>query len=363
MPTASSASEQRRSPQPGEEADLLGTDPDAVGGRMVGMPRQRPPFVHGDLEVLQLLLRRRETGSVPGARGDGHRVALVLGGGGMRGSYTAGMLQGLERAGLRTGFDEVYGASSGAFSGAAFLTGSAAAGASCYPEDLASREFINMRRLGTGRPVLALDYLLDEVLGRRKRVPWQELCDSEVPLHVVATDTADLTAHTLNPTTVEAWQRAIRASASIPLLAGPPVEIAGRRWVDGSVSEPLAMARALQGGATHVLVMLCRGNDDLHPDPTAGLSWWANLLDRLVPGLGTLAQGSRRYRSELAMVNDATHPGRGAGHLLAIAPSRSAGVSGLCIEPDSLREAVEIGDSSTTSAIEYLAELDSPQIS
>lgn len=322
------------------------------------MPLACPPHVHGDLAVLRLLLQRHADGSTPGARSDSHRLALVVGGGGMRGSYTSGMLRGLERAGLRDSFDEVYGASSGAFGSAAFLTGAAAAGAAAYPEDLCSRTFIDMRRLATRRPVLSLEFLIEEVLSRRKPLAWDALPDSAVPLHLVATDTADLTAHTLHPRTLPQWRRAVRASASIPLLAGPPVEFEGRRWVDGSVSEPLALARALRGGATHVLALLCRGEEELHPDSSASLSLWARMLDRLVPGLGTLAQGSRRYRADLELIVDATRPNRGSTHLLAIAPASSAGVAGLCTDPGALARAIGIGDASATAAIDYLADLD-----
>lgn len=335
------------------------------------------PFLHGDRDVLRVLLGRRADGSIPGARRDDHRVALVIGGGGMRGAYVAGMLHALERAGLRPCFDEVYGASSGSFSAAAFLTGSAAGCAACFPEDLATDVFINMRRLGTRRPVVSLDHLV-HVLATCKPMPWDRLGHTPAPLHVVATDTADLTAHTLHGmVTVADWERALRASASIPLLAGPPVEYGGRRWVDGSVGEPLAMTRALRGGATHVLVMLCRGSDDLHPDADAGLSLWARALDRVIPGLGTVAQGSRRYGADLRFVielagspldptphdlvaeelergggagTDAAHP----GHVLAIGPSRSADVGALCIDAVRLGEAVRIGDESVGVAVDAL---------
>jgi predicted patatin/cPLA2 family phospholipase len=313
------------------------------------------PFLHGDRDVLRVLLDRRADASTPGARHDDHRVALVIGGGGMRGAYVAGMLRALERAGMRPGFDEVYGASSGSFSAAAFLTGEAAGCAACFPEDLATPDFINMRRLGTRRPVVSLDHLV-HVLGGVKPLDWDALGHTPVQLKVVATDAADLTAHTLEGMETAAdWERALRASASIPLLCGPPVAYGGHRWVDGSVGEPLAMARALRGGATHVLVMLCRGADDLHHDAEAGLSLWARTLDRLVPGLGTVAQGSRRYGSELKFVTDAAHPGRGPGHLLAIGPASSAEVGSLCIDPALLADAVRIGDESASAAIEAVA--------
>ncbi len=309
------------------------------------------PFVHGDAEVLRVLLERRDAGSVPGQRRDAHRVALVIGGGGMRGSYVAGMLRAVERVGLTPSFDEVYGASSGSFTAAAFLTGDAAACAACYTEDLCTDVFINMRRLGTRRPVVALEHLV-RVLETVKPLNWPALGRTAGRLHVVATDVADLSPDTLvGMNDVDDWKRALRASATIPLLGGPPVEWGGRHWVDGSVAEPLALARALRGGATHVLTVLCRGADDLHPDPDAGLSLWARALDRLVPGLGTVAQGSRRYGTDLRLITDAAHPDRGPQHLAAIGPARSVGVGGLTVDPAAVAAAVSIGDESAAAAV------------
>lgn len=307
-------------------------------------------FLRGDHDVLRVLLDRR--GTRPGARSDPHRVALVVGGGGMRGAYVAGMLHALDRAGLRAAFDEVYGASSGAVSAASFLTGRADAGAAAFPEDLASPAFIDLRRLATARPAVSLDHLIHTVLGGTKPLPWEALRDSPVPLHVVATDAADLTPHVLTGlTTVDDWRRGLRASAAIPLLAGPPVEHAGRRWVDGSVGEPLAAARALRGGATHVLVLVCRPETEIHD--VSELSLWARALDRAVPGLGTLAQGSRRY--DLRLVTDAAHPDRGPGHLLALGPSRAAGIAALSTDPVRVAEAVAVGDASAVAAVASLA--------
>ena len=314
------------------------------------------PFLHGDHEVLRVLLDRTANGpGAPGARPDRHRVALVIGGGGMRGAYVAGMLRALERAGLRTAFDEVYGASSGSFSAAAFLTGAAAGCAACYSEDLCTDVFINMRRFASRRPVVALDHLVD-VLNTHKPMDWAALGHTAATLHVIATDAADLSADVLTGmSTVAEWERALRASATIPLLAGPPVEFSGRRWVDGSVGEPLALTRAVRGGATHVLALLCRGTDDLHPDADAGLSLWARALDVAVPGLGTVAQGSRRYGADLRLVTDAAHPDRGPGHLAAIGPARSIGVGALSVERESIAQAVRIGDESVVRALDAVA--------
>jgi len=305
-----------------------------------------PPSVHGDGGVLRVLLDRRAAGS----RADGHRVALVLGGGGMRGSVVAGMLRALDRAGLAPCFDAVYGSSSGAVSAAAFVTGLAASGAACFPEDLASRRFADLRRLGRRRPALDLDFLVDEVLTARRGLPWERLGHTDVPLHVVATDTADLTAHTLTGMAGPAdWRVVLRASAAIPLLAGPPVAWAGRRWIDGSVAEPLALHRAVDGGATHVLALLCRGSADLSPG--TGVPVWARALDRVVPGLGTLAVGSRRYAAELRTVTGGT----ARAHLCAIGPDRPVPAGALTVDPEPVAAAVEIGDAACAAAVEAAA--------
>ena len=73
--------------------------------------------------VARVLRERVEAGSHPGARDDGHRVALVLEGGGMRGVVSAGMTAALERYGLTPCFDLVVGSSAGAINGAALIAG------------------------------------------------------------------------------------------------------------------------------------------------------------------------------------------------------------------------------------------------
>ncbi len=88
-----------------------------------------PAAVHATTHpVTQVLKQRARAGSRPGAREDGHRVALVLEGGGMRGVVSAGMTAAIERLGLTPGFDLVAGASAGAINGAALLAGAAPRG-------------------------------------------------------------------------------------------------------------------------------------------------------------------------------------------------------------------------------------------
>lgn len=306
----------------------------------------------GDDEVLRALVHRRDSGR----RDDGHRIALVVSGGGMRGAYAGGMAHALDDAGLGGCFDVVYGSSAGAYIGGALLLGDGRGAAHIFFEDMACRAFVDPRRLGTRRPVVSLDHLLDHILTVAKPMSWEDLRDSPVPLRVVATAADDLTPHVLEPATVDEWRLALRATAAIPLLAGPAVALHGRRWIDGSVTEPLPVLRALRDGATHVLALLNRTLPELRAgDPGAGPGRWARALDRLAPGLGAMTRESVRHGPALAVLDDAGHPSRSGVHLRAVLPMRDVGVHGLTIDARRVELAARVGYASLEAAMESVA--------
>lgn len=297
--------------------------------------------------MLAALLRRRATGS----RDDGHWIAVVVSGGGMRGAYAGGMAHALDDAGLGRWVDAFYGSSAGAYVAAALMLGDGRGSALIFHEDMACRAFIDPRRLASGRPVVSLDHLLDDIMVHSKPMPWERLPGSS--LHVVATAADDLTSHVLAPASPDEWKRALRATAAIPLLAGPPVELQGRRWIDGSVSEPLPVLRALRDGATHVLALLTRTVPELRrAAPAAGPARWARGLDRLAPGLGTIAQQGPRIGPMLALLDDAGHPARDGRHLYAVATEVGSGVRGLTTDVDRVRRAAALGYAAMATHLE-----------
>jgi predicted patatin/cPLA2 family phospholipase len=297
----------------------------------------------GDDEVLRALLRRRDTGT----RADGNRIALAVSGGGMRGAYAGGMVHALQEAGLGDWFDAVYGSSAGAYVGAGLLLGSGQGSAHIFFEDMACRAFIDPRRFPR-RPLVSLDHLLDDVLVHSKPLEWDRLHDSPVPLRVVATAADDLQPHVLEPTTSAEWKLALRATASIPLLAGPPVELHGRRWIDGSVTEPLPVLRE---GATHVLALFTRAASEMRRGAGTGPAPGARALDRIAPGLGMMAQEGHRHAPVLAILDDAAHPSREDAHLLAIVPERDVGVRGLTTDVPRVQRAAQEGYAAVTAAL------------
>jgi predicted acylesterase/phospholipase RssA len=219
-------------------------------------------------EVLRALTARRAAGSQPGARDDGLRIALAIEGGGMRGIISGGMAIALDELGLVPAFDAVYGASAGAITGAWLL--SRPEGLRGWAEPAYARTLIRRSALLRGRPVADIRALIEDLYQTTFPMDFDAVLASPVELHPLATDAATGQSTDLRPLIGNAAELrlALRASAAMPLLAGPPVELAGRRFYDAGVSESVPYRTALAQGATHVLIL--RSRRDPRPSPDGG---------------------------------------------------------------------------------------------
>ncbi|MBW2618209.1 MAG: patatin-like phospholipase family protein, partial [Deltaproteobacteria bacterium] len=209
--------------------------------------------------VLELINQRAEEGSQPGQRTDGRRLGLVVEGGGMRGVVSGGMLAALEHLGLALVFDAVYGSSAGAINGAYFVARGHGAGVSIYYQEINNRRFIDPLRALVGRPIMSLDYLLDEVMTHIKPLDWRAVIDSPVRLKIVATALARGETVILDEynSQRQLFDR-LRASATMPFLAGEPVKLEGELSIDAAVYESIPFRIALADGCSDVLVLLTR---------------------------------------------------------------------------------------------------------
>jgi predicted patatin/cPLA2 family phospholipase len=208
--------------------------------------------------VAEVLRDRAAGGSLPGARADGHRVALALEGGGMRGVVSAAMTSALERLGLTRCFDLVVGASAGAINGAALLAGAARQGAAAYCGPLASRSFVNPARLLRGKPVIDVNDILDLAAGL-DAAGYERVLAGGIGFHCVAVDVDSAGCVVLSGmrSRRELWD-ALLASSRMPWAGGAPVEIDGRRYLDGGMGSAIPVAEAIAAGATHVLALQTR---------------------------------------------------------------------------------------------------------
>jgi predicted patatin/cPLA2 family phospholipase len=265
------------------------------------------------------ILRARAARGSRAPHQDGAHIALAIEGGAMRGVVSAGMVAALEQLGLTQAFDAVYGSSAGAINGAYFLAGQANLGATIYSEDINNRHFIDLARPLTGRPIVDLQFLLDHVARRIKPLDTARVLASPSALTVMATDVAAAAQAALRDFgDADSLFAALRAGATMPIVAGPPVTYRGRAYLDASLTQPIPVPLAEADGHTHILALLTR------PSQAAPSS---SLLDRwyVLPRLRRISPAlAARYADRTGPYTDLLQSiGAGWG------PARRAVVLGL----------------------------------
>jgi NTE family protein len=185
-------------------------------------------------------------------------TALVLAGGGVRGAAQIGMLQVLTEHGFVP--DRIYGSSVGAVNGVAFAGDPTRRGVermtqiwtgltreSVYPQGRLHGPWLYLQQRDSVYASTGLRALIEE------GVTFERLEDAVIPVEVVATSLTD--GH-------ERWftygpvVEAALASAAIPAVF-PPVEIDGERFIDGGVVNNVPIRRAIDAGASRIVVLLC----------------------------------------------------------------------------------------------------------
>ena len=200
----------------------------------------------------------------------------------LSGCLSSGMTIAIERFGLLPLFDAVYGSSAGALNAAWLLCGRAESTSHAWWDPTIMRATIDPRRALRRRPVVDTHFLVHTVYTDIMPMGFQEILDSAVEFHPIATDaltgeSTDLHARIHDRPSLQA---ALRATTAMPLLTGEPVEIDGRRFVDAGVSESVPIRTALAQGATHVVALRTRRVDESVSPPSRGerlvLTRWFN---------------------------------------------------------------------------------------
>ncbi|MDT8910179.1 patatin family protein [Amycolatopsis sp. PS_44_ISF1] len=302
--------------------------------------------------VLELITERLATGSGPGQRTDSRRLVLAIEGGSSRGTYSSGMVLALDELGATPAFDAVYGSSAGALNGAWLLCGRSQTGVRTWWNPTVMRRIINPLHTLRGRAVIDLEYLVHQVYSVLEPMDFPAILANPVGFHPLATDADTGESTDLHPfiDDVDAIKTALAASSCMPVLAGPPIVMGGRRFVDAGVAEPLPFRTALAQGATDVLVLRTRREDEIPlPPPRVQDVVVPRFLRRQAPG--TITAWREQYERDLEDERLLREDPR----LVSVRPpAGSPDVGALERDPAVLRRAVELGREAVYEALEVL---------
>lgn len=243
------------------------------------------------------------------------KVALVLEGGGLRGMFTAGVLDVFLEQGL-VGFSHIYGVSAGAINGANFKAGQI--GRFCR-DTLAFRdnpEFMSLASLALTGNITGREFLFTKVNASLDPFDYAHFNASPVPFTAVASDLTFGTAAYLEVSRLPEQMDIIVASSSLPCLS-EIVTWEGRRLLDGGTCDSVPVERALAEGAQQLIVVLTQ-HRGYRKSPTYSLMQVARRLYGDYPYyLEALASRGERYNQQLDHVFEL----EAAGVAHVVAPS------------------------------------------
>jgi predicted patatin/cPLA2 family phospholipase len=253
--------------------------------------------------------------------GDGRRLGLVIEGGGMRGSTTAGGALALAHLGLSGLFDDVYATSAGVMNAAYYLSRQEEIGISIYFDDLATRAFYNPWRCWK---VLDVDYVMEDVVKGRKRLDIDRLRQSPSRFHVALLDRSTGESLVVDTSlTKESTYAVLHAALSVPVLYNRPVMVAGRPCMDGGLAIPFPLRHAIADGCTDILVL--QSHPVAYVSPEYAL--WQDILFRTMCARGS-AGTWRTYRDRVKASTQ--YRDLATGHT---PPPAGVNIATVCTEP------------------------------
>jgi predicted patatin/cPLA2 family phospholipase len=292
-------------------------------------------------DVLELIGRR-----VLGETDD-YVLGLALEGGGMRGVVSGAMLLALRDLGIAPLFDRLYGTSSGSINLAYFAAGGGWDALSIYYDHL-PRGFVNPP-WPPHRPRLNMAYVFEQVMRTEVPLDTEALAKSTADVQLVLSN-----VDTLKPETVRARDvapeihRYLMAGSWLPILAGRPYRLDGKRYLDGGLLWPDPLYAALADGCTHIFMI-----NSAPVDTPTDANWATTFvlhqtLNRWSRGLGeATAEARRQWAADKQVLRAGTTVDlRGTSVLRFQPPAGSHRVRRLTLDRADLLDGARVGYSS-----------------
>lgn len=183
---------------------------------------------------------------------------LVLEGGGIRGAYTAGVLDVLDTLTHETvPFSTVYGISAGACNALSFLSGQKGRNREIFEQYIQDKRYVSPGNLLRGGSMFGFDFIFGPLFHELLPFDYDAFFANPTGYQAGATDLETGEAIFFDRTQLGAGMEAVRASSAQPFLSHP-IRHMGKKLLDGSVAQAIPLRRAEQDGSLRNIVVLTR---------------------------------------------------------------------------------------------------------
>ena len=191
------------------------------------------------------------------------KTGLVLEGGGMRGIYTAGVLDVLDEAGLRPCFDGVIGVSAGAVHGCSFVSGQRGRSIRYFTKYCRDRGFMSVYSLLTTGNAVGEKLCYHDIPERLDPFDNEAFMASPTAFYVGVTNLETGQAEYPRITDMRKQMDYMRASASMPYVSRI-VTLEGKPYLDGGIADSVPLAAFERMGYARNVVVLTKEDGFKH---------------------------------------------------------------------------------------------------
>lgn len=248
------------------------------------------------------------------------KIGLVLEGGGMRGLYTAGVLDVMMEHQFMP--DVVCGTSAGVTFGVNLLSQQKGRVLRYNCRYAGDRRYISLHSWLTTGNMINRDFAYD--LLPRELDPFDEETFEQSKAAFYATITNMRTGQAEYVRITNTWQQmdVIRASASLPIIC-QPVEWQGEKYLDGGLVDNIPLDKCIELGCDKIIIVLTRPLDYVRNDHIAGVCRLCYPRHKAL--LRTIEQRNDRYNARLQQIRRLEQEGK----VFVLRPSENISVGRL----------------------------------
>ena len=180
-------------------------------------------------------------------------TGLVLEGGGMRGSYTAGVLDYFMEKSVE--FSSVYGVSAGALIGANYLCGQIGRGFRTLTGYIDNKDYSGVRHLIKEGNWFNVDFSYNRIPNELDPADYDTYAKSPMKFYAVIANLETGKPEYPQLTDLRREMNWLRASASLPLLS-KPVNLNGGLYLDGGICDSIPLEKSMADGNRKNVVIL-----------------------------------------------------------------------------------------------------------
>ena len=262
------------------------------------------------------------------------KTGLVLEGGGVRGIYTAGVLDVfMEHEVL---FDGVIGVSAGAIHGCSYLSGQKGRSIRYYKKYSRDPRFMSMRSFFKTGNIVGADFCYHELPDKLDVYDNEAFLANGTPFYAGCTNVKTGEAEYLRVNDMRREIDKLRASASLPYLSSP-VEIDGQIYLDGGCNDSIPVEAFINMGYKRNVLILTRPADYVRKPDHPKL---ARLVYRKYPAFAkALCDHHDRYNRTMRLIEKMERD----GDVFVIRPEKSLAIGRLEKDPEKIQVIYDIG--------------------